>query len=92
VKSETVKRKRGGRKKGVPNKITGDVKAMIEGALAAAGGQQYLTRQAEESPAAFMKLVGMLLPKDMHLKGQLEIAFSERMRAILERGSDERGS
>lgn len=84
-------RKTGGRRKGSPNKVTGDVKAMIEGALAAAGGQAYLTKQAEESPAAFMKLVGMLLPKDMHLKGQIEVAFSERMRAILERGNHERG-
>lgn len=41
---------------------------MIEGALADAGGQDYLTKQAEENPAAFLGLVGKLLPKDVNAK------------------------
>ena len=51
-----------GRKSGVPNKITSDVKAMILGALSDVGGQAYLARQAEENPNAFMTLVGKILP------------------------------
>jgi|SRR5215469_1639273 len=54
--------RRGGRAKGTPNKINGDLKAMILGALAGAGGEAYLQRQAEQNPAAFMTLVGKVLP------------------------------
>jgi len=36
--------RRGGRKRGTPNKFTADVKAMILGALDAAGGQDYLLK------------------------------------------------
>lgn len=35
---------------------------MVVGALAAAGGQKYLQGQAEKNPAAFMALVGKVLP------------------------------
>jgi hypothetical protein len=55
-----------GRPKGVPNKITATLKDMVLGALEQAGGegggQAYLARQAEENPAAFMVLVGKVLP------------------------------
>lgn len=56
------KPKTGGRQKGTPNKTTGDVKAMILDALNGAGGAAYLQRQAEDNPAAFMTLVGKVLP------------------------------
>lgn len=55
-------RKTGGRKAGVPNKITKALKDIILGALDDAGGQVYLARQAEDNPAAFMTLVGKVLP------------------------------
>ena len=51
-----------GRPKGIPNKVTGDLRAMILAALDAAGGAEYLRRQSEASPAAFMTLVGKVLP------------------------------
>lgn len=51
-----------GRKKGVPNKVTKQLKEMILGALDDAGGQAYLKRQAEENPGPFMALVGKVLP------------------------------
>lgn len=51
-----------GSRKGKPNKITRDIKEMVVGALAAAGGQDYLQRQADENPSAFMGLVGKVLP------------------------------
>lgn len=51
-----------GRRPGVPNKITGELKDMILGALSDAGGQEYLTRQATANPTAFMGLVGKVLP------------------------------
>jgi hypothetical protein len=52
----------GGSRKGRPNKINSDLKAMILGALDDAGGQQYLTEQARANPAAFMTLLGKVLP------------------------------
>lgn len=58
-------RKTGGRSKGTPNAITGDLRAMISAALVAAGGEAYLKRQAEENPGPFLALVGKTLPKDV---------------------------
>jgi hypothetical protein len=55
-------RKTGGRQKGSVNKIPSDLKAMILGALDAAGGQDYLYRQAELNPGPFMTLIGKVLP------------------------------
>lgn len=51
-----------GRKRGVPNKVTGELKEMILTALGEAGGVEYLVRQAEKSPTAFLALVGKVLP------------------------------
>jgi hypothetical protein len=51
-----------GRKKGIPNKMTAQLKDMILGALDEAGGVAYLTEQAKSSPAAFMTLLGKVLP------------------------------
>ena len=51
-----------GRPKGAPNKLNADVKNMILEALSGAGGSAYLQRQADENPAAFMTLVGKVLP------------------------------
>lgn len=51
-----------GRKKGVPNKFTGQLKEMILQALHNKGGVEYLEAQAEDNPVAFMGLVGKVLP------------------------------
>ena len=65
-----------GRKAGVPNKVTGDVKAMILGALEQAGGQTYLAEQATQNPGAFMALVGKVLPKDLKVDQQGNMTFT----------------
>lgn len=54
--------KTGGRQKGTPNKITRALKDMILEALHEEGGVAYLREQAREQPAAFMALVGKVLP------------------------------
>jgi hypothetical protein len=54
--------KTGGRKAGTPNKVTSAVKDMIVLALDRVGGVEYLVRQAEDEPKAFMHLVGKVLP------------------------------
>ena len=53
-----------GRPKGVPNKATGELKAMILQALDNAGGVDYLERKANDprTASAFMGLIGKVLP------------------------------
>lgn len=51
-----------GRKHGSLNKATKELKEMILGALEKSGGVEYLVRQAEEKPVAFMALIGKVLP------------------------------
>ena len=57
--------KRGGRAKGVPNKLTRTIKAAIEQAFADVGGAKYLARMAEEQPVAFMTLLGKVIPTQL---------------------------
>lgn len=52
----------GGSRKGIPNKINGDIKAMILEALSHAGGAEYLYMHALDNPKAFLALVGKVLP------------------------------
>lgn len=79
--------KTGGRQKGVSNKLTGDVKAMILQALDNAGGANYLTLQASENPAAFMTLVGKVLPMQVTGEGGGAIqAIVEIRRTIVDPG------
>jgi hypothetical protein len=59
-----------GRPKGVQNKTTKAIKEMVLAALDQAGGTDYLVRQADENPTAFMTLVGKVLP--LQLSGDAE--------------------
>lgn len=59
-----------GRPKGVPNKTTTEVKQMILDALAGAGGVEYLIRQAEEKPQAFLALLGRVMPLQVNGAGE----------------------
>jgi hypothetical protein len=54
--------KTGGRKKGTPNKFSGELKEMVLNALSTAGGEDYLVQQAKANPTAFLTLVGKVLP------------------------------
>ena len=45
-----------------PNRVPKALKEMILGALDKAGGEQYLSQQAEENPTAFLTLIGKVLP------------------------------
>lgn len=51
-----------GRKPGIPNKISGDLKAMIMGALDREGGIAYLQDVAQNDRKAFCALLGRVLP------------------------------
>lgn len=54
--------KTGGRKKGVVNKVTADLKAAILDAFGMVGGADYLVQQAALNPTAFLTLIGKVLP------------------------------
>ena len=73
-------RKTGGRVAGTPNKLSADLRAMILNALSEAGGEQYLARQANENPSAFMTLLGKVLPTQVtgHEGGPVEIVTGVR--------------
>lgn len=73
--------KTGGRVKGTPNKATAEIKSMIEGALTEVGGQKYLVQQAIDNPAAFLTLVGKILPKqvDSTITGDLTVTAIKRV-------------
>lgn len=92
-----------GRPPGLCNRVTRTVKDMVETALKNAGGAKYLERQAMEEPAAFLTLVGKLIPKDINLggdkKGSLSLHIDlsashpaarlpEQQPALLEAGCD----
>jgi hypothetical protein len=53
-----------GRPKGARNTVTTNLREMILGALDDAGGQDYLAEQAHNNPAAFMALLGKVLPPE----------------------------
>jgi len=46
----------------VPNKLTASVKEAIEAAFRGVGGAEYLMRQAEQNPQAFMALLAKIIP------------------------------
>jgi hypothetical protein len=65
--------RRGGRKAGTPNKLTGALKDMILNALDRAGGIDYLVTQADDNPTAFLTLVGKVLPLQVDAEHKGEI-------------------
>jgi hypothetical protein len=54
--------RRGGRKKGTPNKLTKDVKEALLNAFAKAGGEDYLLSVAKADPKTFCALLGKAMP------------------------------
>ena len=80
-KSAGKRRPPGGSRKGIPNKLTSDVKAMILEALDMAGGTDYLLSQAHENPKAFLSLLGRVIPLQVQgdAENPLYIAKIERV-------------
>lgn len=83
------RREGAGRKKGVPNKITTQLKEAILAAAEAAGGKGgtvgYLTKLAHENTGAFAGLLGKVLP--MTIAGDPEnpvqvLTYSDADRAV----------
>lgn len=81
------KREGSGRKKGVPNKINADLKGMILTALENKGGASYLEVQAEKNPAAFLSLIGKVLP--MTVVGDPDQPLTIRLVSGVTRGEED---
>lgn len=64
--------KTGGRVKGTPNRVTGDIKQMIRDALSDVGGVDYLKVQAKQNPTAFLGLIKSIVPRDVNVGGQTD--------------------
>lgn len=62
---------KGGSRKGIPNKVTRELKEMILGALDQAGGVDYLTERANDprTASAFLGLIGKVLPMQVTGEG-----------------------
>jgi len=58
-----------GRKKGVPNKLTADVKAAIMQAFCEAGGAEYQRKISKSHPQVFCTLLGKILPAQTQISG-----------------------
>lgn len=54
-----------GRPKGIPNKLTRTLKQAIEESFEKVGGAEYLARMAVEQPAAYMTLLGKIIPQQV---------------------------
>lgn len=72
-----------GRKKGVPNKDTALIRDMIAQALHSVGGVTYLADKAESHPAAFMALIGKVMPVQLvgedggAIKHSIKVSFGD---------------
>ena len=71
--------RRGGRQRGTPNKISGTVREMVLEALAEKGGTEWLKEQMDWNPAAYMALLGKVLPMQVTgaQEGPLVIRWSD---------------
>lgn len=75
--------KTGGRQKGTPNKISGQLKDLILKALELAGGEggavEYLKQQAKANPSAFLSLVGRTLPTEAKIQSDVTHRYVARV-------------
>lgn len=70
-----------GRVKGVPNKMSVDLRHMIVTALSKAGGADYLLQQSRENPVAFMALVARILPREATLDVAVRVTLAQLVEA-----------
>ena len=72
----------GGRKAGTPNKLTRTIKEAIEAAFDEVGGPKYLARMANEQPAAFMTLLGKVLPTQVDAKVDMQPGYVFKIETV----------
>lgn len=75
-----------GRPKGSVNKMTRTIKAAIEEAFVRVGGAEYLAKMAVQQPAAFMTLLGKVLPTQMEVSNP-DGSMKPPTRIVIEAGA-----
>ena len=78
-----------GRKRGVPNKLTANVREAVQNAFLEVGGASYLVKVAREDPRTFCTLLGKILPTQ--LNAQVEQPIQYTIRTGVPRADDESG-
>jgi len=68
-----------GSRKGIPNKITKDIKEILHVAFDKAGGCDYLVRQAEANPKAFMALLARCIPAQVALDVSVRLDLGQAL-------------
>lgn len=88
-KGKGNKPNRGGRKKGVPNKVTQNIRDTILQAFHEAGGITYLRNVAELDPKTFLALVSKVVPSmtQANVSGSVRIVVETGIPASPEDGS-----
>lgn len=78
------KREGAGRPKGALDGNNRQLRTMILEALEKKGGAEYLAEQADKTPAAFMSLLGKVLPTQItgDEGGPVEVSFDEWIRSL----------
>ena len=73
------KREGAGRKKGVPNKLSGSVKQNIVGVFDRIGGREKMAKWAEENQTDFYRLYGRLAPTEIeaNIKGKVIVNLNQ---------------
>lgn len=67
--------RRGGRKKGTPNKVTAEVKAILRNAFEDIGGQRIFDEWATNNLTEFYKLWAKMLPTEIKADVNAEVKF-----------------
>jgi len=73
------KTKGAGRKKGVPNKLSGSVKQNIVGVFDKIGGREKMAKWAEDNQTDFYRLYGRLAPTEIeaNVKGKVIVNLNQ---------------
>lgn len=74
-----------GRKRGVSNKVTGDIRGMMVETLNDLGGKRYLAWLAIEHPQVFGRLLGQCLPKEIKISAQNTVEIVSEVREMREK-------
>jgi hypothetical protein len=78
--------RRGGRKKGTPNKTTRTLKDAAMGALNAGNGAEaFFTNLKDNNPAAFAQFLKALLPTEIKMQAQVAVDLVDRIKRGHER-------
>jgi hypothetical protein len=79
-----------GRPKGCGNKLPQDVKEMILYALSALGGYAYLVDVGKKYPQHFLRLVAMLVPRQVEHSGVITgVSVTINTNMAIPRGADD---